>query len=370
MFLNHLFVSFVSYITFASSHTYLLTPPPRINELCSPLWTTSNCCADKPTDVRRLVTYTRGQLVLATWGRNNHIGGFIRFSIVPLALSDSPDAFNEQSIFQYNCYAPNCVGRDNNFFGPDPPGTPFNGIPCSMYVKIPTWLPAGYYTIQWRWQSGGDNYNTRNLGLLDWKSCHDFRIQGGSMTSKPQCPLFIGGDRNAPNLNACEFFKSNDINTCTAERNCFGWYAKAPPKPILQCPTNILPGGMVNALQQRFETGRELPLYIGISNNTNQNPGGYTINLNVFRAQQSTTNAVPNNSGNSGFYTNRLRCLCSPNKRTTVNICKALSIRSTQIQSPFPFSNISFTSYRFTTSFTIRDPSTNTTWTCNLVSIP
>lgn len=275
------------------AHTYLLTPQPRYQGLCIPaVDLNTNCCAPKPT--RPSITYTRGQIIKTEWGRNNHVGGFIRYSIVPLQLSDNTNIFNNDSnVFQYNCYAPQCVGNNNNFYAPDPPGTDYNQNKCWMNIKIPDWLPDGSYTIQWRWHSGGDNYNQRNLGLRDFISCHDFIIRGGPLNPKPQCPLFIGGDASNPNLNACEFFKDNSINTCTQERDCFSWYAKAPPKTIMNCPTNILPGGMNNALRGTFLPGSNLPLYIGNTKQTNSNPGNQQINLNTINQQLRNISLQP-----------------------------------------------------------------------------
>jgi hypothetical protein len=230
-----LFVSFIPFIPIALAHTYLLSPAARYQDLCQPTFDNSNCCAQKPNTPA--ITYTRGQIVNTAWGRNNHIGGFIRFSIVPLANSDIPGIFdNDSTVFQYNCYAPNCIGHSNSFFTGDP-NYSYNGNRCTMNVKIPDWLPDGDYTFQWRWHSGGDSYNIRNLGLVDFVSCHDFSIRGGPLRPKPSCPLFVGGDASKPNLNACEFFKNVDINTCTDDKNCFGWFGKAPPKP--SC--NVLP---------------------------------------------------------------------------------------------------------------------------------
>jgi hypothetical protein len=287
--MKHTYILWYTYILCfiptALCHTWLLSPQPRYSGLCIPaVDLATNCCANKPNNPTSV--YTRGQIVKTAWGRNNHVGGFIRYSIVPLQSSDTLNIFNNDSnVFQYNCYAPQCTGDNNNFYAPDKPGTDFNQNKCSMNIKIPNWLPDGSYTIQWRWHSGGDNFNQRNLGLWDFISCHDFRIQGGPLLQKPQCPLFIGGDASNPNLNACEFFKDNSINSCTIEKGCVSWYAKAPPKTIMNCPTNILPGGINNALKGRFPPGQLLPLYVGPTTQTNTNPRNQIVNLNLINQQ-------------------------------------------------------------------------------------
>ena len=269
------------------AHTWMLTPTSRYDNLCMPPVDKSNCCKPQPSFESINTKYERGKIIETTWGRNNHVGGFIRYSIVPLSISDNNGVFDLlSSIFQYNCYAPQCLGDGNNFFNGDPVGTPFNGIKCRMNVKLPDWLPDGYYTMQWRWHSGGDSRNQDALGLTDWVACHDFRIEGGPLNSQPQCPLFIGGDAEDPSKNACEFLKDNVINTCISDTDCYGWYGKAPPKVIMQCPSNILPGGVRSALNGVFQTGQALDLYVGPSNRKEPKPNNVpAIDFASIRAQ-------------------------------------------------------------------------------------
>lgn len=288
-----------------SAHTYMLSPQARYQDLCMPVFSgNSNCCAKKPSENNIVDTYARGQIISSSWGRNNHIGGFIRYAIVPLNQSDTHSVFeNTDNVFQYNCFATQCVGADG-FFSGDGNNIDYNQIRCSINVKIPTWLPDGYYTFQWRWHSAGDSFNVRNLGLIDFVSCHDFKIQGGPLEPKPQCPLYIGGDAAKPNLNACEFFKWNDINTCTDQYNCFSWFAKAPPKQILECPSNILPGGVNSALKGTFSQGQSEPLYIGESEHPNNNPGTSLVDLNQIRLQlRSISTQLPSTSSQGAQFT-------------------------------------------------------------------
>jgi hypothetical protein len=245
-------------------HTYMLSPKPRYADLCIPVFDSSTCCAGIPNNFATLPTYSRGQAVYTEWGRNNHVGGFIRYSITEIGNSNNQDSFET---FQYNCYASNCVGYSSSIYTGDPGGSGYNTVKCTANVYIPDWLPDGTYTMQWRWHSGGDSYNIRELGLVDFVTCHDFNIKGGELKPKPICPLFVGGDESTPDLNTCEFFKSNDINACTDIHNCYSWFAKAPPKEILECPTNV-----VNKMRQetRKEPGERL--FIGQTLTPNKKP--------------------------------------------------------------------------------------------------
>jgi hypothetical protein len=266
----------------------------------------SNCCLPKPNSVNTV--YTRGQIVDSSLGRNNHIGGYVQFSIVKLADSDIPNIFNNDvNIFQFNCYASDCVGANNDFYAGDPAGSPFNGIKCNTKFQIPSWLDDGDYTIQWRWFSGGDSFGIHNLGLIDFVTCHDFKIQGGTKTVKPSCPLFIGGDASTPSLNSCEYFKDNKINTCTDEHNCFSWFAKAPPQKIIDCPNNIIT--LQDSKNNNFK-GSKLPLYIGKTNHKLSNPDinqqaripSIIINSNPVTFSPTTTS--------SGISSAKKLCVC------------------------------------------------------------
>jgi hypothetical protein len=224
-----------------NAHTWMLSPEPRYADTCIPIYDSNTCCADAPTDTSTLPVYERGQHVNSEWGRNNHIGGFIRYSILPIG-SDTSGFDSIHATFQYACFSSDCVGYDGSIYSWDG-SYDMNAVKCSTTIIIPVWLEDGAYTIQWRWHSGGDSYDIRNLGLVDFTSCHDFVVRGGAVADKPRCPLFVGGDADTPELNTCEFFKSNGVNACTDVRDCFGWFAKSPPKEILECPTNVLGGG-------------------------------------------------------------------------------------------------------------------------------
>jgi hypothetical protein len=250
----------------------------------------SNCCAAKPGSVD--ITYQRGQIVKTSLGRNNHIGGFVQFSIVKLEDSDIPDIFNkDENIFQYNCYATDCYGANNNPFNGDPAGTPFNGVKCNVNIQIPKWLDDGTYSLQWRWNSGGDSFGIKNLGLIDFVTCHDFKINGGPKASKPSCPLFIGGDVAGPNLNACEYFKAPVINACTNDHDCFSWFAKGVPQKIADCPNNII---TYKDSQNGNFNGKPLPLYIGQTTHQNPNPNP-SLSAQLPVLKQNPTPTIKNN---------------------------------------------------------------------------
>lgn len=106
-------------LTLANAHSVLQQPGNRIG-LNWHSWHPSDGpgfnCPGNPTSI--LETYQRNQEVNVAWARNNHQGGFVRFSIVPQQLSDNFKAFEKKkSIIQYSCWETTCKGATE--WGPD-----------------------------------------------------------------------------------------------------------------------------------------------------------------------------------------------------------------------------------------------------------
>ena len=146
--------------------------------------------------------------------RNNHIGGFIRYSIIPASAAETRENFDANAFF-YHCreipgscvpvnlpYSRFEVAYDNA--GGD------NKLTCSRKINIPDWLPAGDYTLQWSYFGAGHSYGNQGEANPTYRSCHDIRITSSGKSTKPSCPLFEGGDRATLNekrpANQCLYF--------------------------------------------------------------------------------------------------------------------------------------------------------------------
>jgi len=183
--MNLLFLSSLAFIV--NGHTFLLTPVARDLSWHSNLDLKQECGGD--LNVTR--TYTRGQSVPFGWGRNNHHGGFTQMSILSLADSQRPDAaalFDDPSnIFFTSCYNRLCQAQatgDRFGFGAD--GTDFQKTVCATQVPMPSYLPDGDYTLKFiTFGSGSDEGGIRNAPLGSFSNCHNFKINGGALTTKP-----------------------------------------------------------------------------------------------------------------------------------------------------------------------------------------
>ncbi len=158
-----------------------------------------------------LATYSRNQLASVSWARNNHQGGFVRFSIVKQEFSGISGAFEKKkSIIQYNCWETDCSGASE--WGDDGGKPAFTNM-CHSKLKIPTYLSDGTYTLQWMWFSGWGAFTDKNP-IQTFISCADVKISGGPLTtySGKTCVPFRGGDVHT-NTN-CAYFVSKKPKQC------------------------------------------------------------------------------------------------------------------------------------------------------------
>ncbi|KAJ0411140.1 hypothetical protein ATCC90586_004997 [Pythium insidiosum] len=201
-----------AWLSSADAHSYLIKPQSRTNEY-------SIITADSPgcprNTVGKVTSYEAGETIDVRYWRNSHVGGFIRWSIVPRG-QESKQEF-DRNTFLYTCResGPECRPRNN----PENPlvgdGSPDNTIPCGDQITLPDWLPAGDYVLQWTWFGVGQSFGNVGWAERQFRSCADIKLTSTGSKKKPACPRFVGGDRvtKAQNKgnNQCFYFYVNDI---------------------------------------------------------------------------------------------------------------------------------------------------------------
>lgn len=164
--------------------------------------------------------YSRGQRVTMVWPRNNHRGGFVRFSLVPSQLRMDKDAHNRLA-FRYSCFESGKHVCEFEHCGTD----------VWLYkteVQIPTSYPDGDYVLSWAW-FGGLTMTTSYFG--DYYSCVFVRIHGGELTSSYN-PIFHPGESTVYE-NTCRS-SVDRLGVCHTEP-CLGRREqKMKPFPFLQ----------------------------------------------------------------------------------------------------------------------------------------
>lgn len=186
--------------TFVDAHSYLLKPRAAIAGFnpreCKGL--ACKACPPMNPDPRKMnnsagdpeATWSRGQRVTIRWAKNNHVGGFIRFSFVPLNKRSDPIA-HERLSFYYGCWEQNqhtcsptqdCAADNNN-------------VALRRSITVPRYLPDGVYVFGFLW-FGGVNFMGTASQFADYPSCSFIRIRGGKRllrNDEPYVPWFAAG---------------------------------------------------------------------------------------------------------------------------------------------------------------------------------
>lgn len=132
-------------------------------------------------------TWRRGDTVRICYSRNNHRGGFARFSLVPVNVMNSREWHSKLTLF-HTCFdggAESCRSEGV------PCGTSRDTTHCRN-VRIPTVFPDGDYVLGHVWY-GGLHYKQTHGQFPDYYSCSFVRIQGGYTKCVDYKPFFNPG---------------------------------------------------------------------------------------------------------------------------------------------------------------------------------
>ncbi|KAF1336144.1 hypothetical protein FI667_g854, partial [Globisporangium splendens] len=160
-------------------------------------------------------SFKAGETIDVRYWRNNHLGGFIRWSIAKRG-EESKEVFDKNA-FYYTCResGPTCLPKGTNTrYAGDSSGD--NTIPCGDKIVLPDWLPTGDYVLQWTWFGVGSSFGNIGWAEPQFRSCADIKLTtAGTKSAAPKCPSFVGGDRVSKLENKgtdqCFYFYTNDI---------------------------------------------------------------------------------------------------------------------------------------------------------------
>lgn len=167
--------------SFSQAHCRVGGPQHAPNDTCSgPCINEESWQYDKTAPVHK---FKRNETVTVVWPRNNHRGGFVRFSLVPRILRMSKTA-HDKLAFRYSCFEADQFDCEEDHCGTGK----------SLYrtdLQIPTSFEDGEYVLSWAW-FGGLAGNKSFFG--DYYSCAHVKLSGGPISHNYQ-PLFIPGKR-------------------------------------------------------------------------------------------------------------------------------------------------------------------------------
>ncbi|TYZ64858.1 hypothetical protein PybrP1_010579 [[Pythium] brassicae (nom. inval.)] len=200
--------------TTADAHSWLTKPVSRETGARSDIENKVGCPDMNPG---KSTSFKAGETIDVRYWRNNHLGGFIRWAMVPKG-EESHDSF-DKNVFHYSCResGPECIPKGNqgtNMYAGDSSGD--NTIPCGDKITLPDWLPAGDYVLQWTWFGVGSSFGNIGWAEPQFRSCADIKLTTkGAKSAAPTCPTFVGGDRvtkmKSQGDDKCFYFYTTDI---------------------------------------------------------------------------------------------------------------------------------------------------------------
>lgn len=161
-----------------------------------------NCPGPCPTKRRRrnyrIETFRRGQRTPVEYLRNNHKGGFLRLSLVPVHQKMS-HAVHARNAFRWSCWSHGRIGCGRGECGTDKTRSRYR-----QFVTIPDVFPDGEYVLGMAWYGGSFEQG-------DYYSCARVRVQGGA----PLRSRYTATLENARN-GKCES-TANKLGVCRRE---------------------------------------------------------------------------------------------------------------------------------------------------------
>ena len=143
----------------------------------------------KNTRKRPAATWKRGQIVPVRWQKNNHDGGFVRLTLVPVKKYMDKQAHADYA-FWWGCYNTGmykCKNRGDKWEC----GTDEDGLAFRTKVKVPENLVDGNYVFGMTWY-GGVKWTNKDSYFSDYWACSHIRIEGGASLKKSWEPFWNG----------------------------------------------------------------------------------------------------------------------------------------------------------------------------------
>lgn len=135
-------------------------------------------------------TWRRGELVRLCYSRNNHRGGFARFSLVPVNVMNSRPWHDKLTLF-HTCFDGGAVScaKDRVSCGTD------EDTAHCRYIRVPSVFPDGDYVLGHVWY-GGLHYKRAHGQFADYYSCSFVKIKGavgGTKACEAYRPFYQAG---------------------------------------------------------------------------------------------------------------------------------------------------------------------------------
>lgn len=186
-----LFVTTLQLLHRNEAHSTLTDPEPYTHRVCKGLQCKS--CPDFPnksqminTEANPEVTWSRGENVSISWAKNNHDGGFVRLSLVPVKHLMNESVHDALTLYK-GCWEQGQYECQSRFCGSDKKKRVFR-----RFITIPNVAPDGVYILGYLWY-GGIHWKRKLGQFSDYHSCSFVKIEGGNTLNGSYQPFFDAG---------------------------------------------------------------------------------------------------------------------------------------------------------------------------------
>lgn len=219
------FMLFSSVVIVANGHQSISFPTPVSFDLTCRIGLGRNCPGPCPTRLMRsdqsptkpAVTTRRGGVLPVHILKNNHVGGFARWSLVPISDMYSK-TFHAQAAFMFTCADVKVTKCERENRERDCKVDRLNEY-YRYQLRIPKVYPDGYYVLGWLWYGGLVSTGTHGAFGEYW-DCVYVKIEGGPTEEEHQ-PMFHAGESLTGQHGMCKA-TTNRIGHCFREPCPFG----------------------------------------------------------------------------------------------------------------------------------------------------
>lgn len=124
-------------------------------------------------------TWERGSLQTIHYSKNNHQGGFVRLTMVPVDEMQRKDVHDIMA-FYFGCWSSDQGYSCNDKEYHRDCGFDLDNLAWKMDVVVPTVYPDGVYVLGWTWYGGGEGFGS----FGDYYDCAFVRIRGGPLEAQ------------------------------------------------------------------------------------------------------------------------------------------------------------------------------------------
>lgn len=202
-----------------AAHSSLILPKERTYETACRVGgmqstSQSNCTGPCPTreprEYYKITRLRRGRGLPVVYYRNNHKGGFLRLSLVPI------DQAMNHTAHRVNAFRTSCWSHGRVWCGRGVCGNDRRRSRYKQTIKVPPVFPDGEYVLGFVWYGGGYQQG-------DYYSCARVRVHGGVRLARTYRPVLTRTDKQGRCLSS-----ASAIGECAAEPCTRKQYLRTP----------------------------------------------------------------------------------------------------------------------------------------------